>query len=103
MGFNGVAATHRSDRRIAGRTLAWTTCRSSRWTLVRGHLAVAYRRWKGTEPTLAAFDGPERLLAFLWNEEAPAEVQDRALGALLRLARTEPLASRFICRRFCRA
>lgn len=65
-------------------------------TLVRGSLAVAYRRWKETEPALAAFDGPERLLAFLWSEDAPAEVQDQALGALLRLARAEPLASRFI-------
>lgn len=65
-------------------------------TLVRGQLGVAYRRWSEADPVLAAFDGPERLLAFLWNEEAPPEVQDRALGALLRLARTEPLASRFI-------
>jgi DNA-directed RNA polymerase specialized sigma24 family protein len=65
-------------------------------TLVRGRLAVDYRRWAATEPVLAAFAGPERLLEFLWNEEASPEAQDRALAALLRLARREPLAARFI-------
>jgi DNA-directed RNA polymerase specialized sigma24 family protein len=65
-------------------------------SLVRGQLAVAYRRWATAETTLAAFDGPERLRAFLWDDKASDEAQDRALAALLRLARTEPLASRFV-------
>lgn len=65
-------------------------------SLVRGQLAVAYRRWEASEPALAGFNGPERLLAFLWNEQGSPEAQDRALAALLRLARSEPLAARFI-------
>jgi DNA-directed RNA polymerase specialized sigma24 family protein len=65
-------------------------------SLVRAELAVAYRHWAATDSTLAAFGGPEQLLAFLWNADAPDEAQDRALAALLRLARTEPLASRFV-------
>lgn len=64
--------------------------------LARGRLGVEFRRWRKTEPALRAFDGPQRLLGYLWDERADPEVKDRLLAALLRLARTEPLASRVV-------
>lgn len=64
--------------------------------LAHGRLAVEFRRWQTVEPALRAFDGPERLLAFLWDERADPLLKDAALAALLRLARTEQLASRVV-------
>lgn len=66
--------------------------------LARGRLAVEFRRWKRVEPGLRAFEGPEQLLAFLWDKRASPVDKDRILAALLRLARTEPLASRVLLR-----
>lgn len=64
--------------------------------LAVGELADEYRRWAGTEPALAAFDGPVRLIEFLRDKRGSHALKDRALSALLVWARTDPLAARLI-------
>lgn len=64
--------------------------------LVRGRLALEFRRWRVAEPALAGCAGPERVIAFLWDPGASPVVKDRVLAALLRLARSESSAGRMV-------
>jgi len=65
-------------------------------TLVRGRLGLEFRGWRAAESALARFESPDRLISFLWDRKASPVEKDRVLAALLRLARTEPLAGRVV-------
>ena len=64
--------------------------------LAGGRLRAALRRWEGSEPLLARFEDPGRLVAFLWDERGSSAEKDGVLLALLRLARVDPLAGRVV-------
>lgn len=64
--------------------------------LARSRLRLGLRAWAACEPALARFDAPDRLIAFLWDRRVPPAEKDAILLALLRLARTEELASRVV-------
>ncbi len=63
--------------------------------LVRGVLPQRLRDWARTEPALAAFPEPPRLIAFL-RSDASAASKDALLRPLVRIARDEPLAARVV-------
>jgi DNA-directed RNA polymerase specialized sigma24 family protein len=64
--------------------------------LARGRLRLELRTWAATEPVLARFASPDRLIAFLWDRRASPVEKDRVLAALLRLAQTESSAGRMV-------
>jgi DNA-directed RNA polymerase specialized sigma24 family protein len=67
------------------------------WALLaRGRLRLELRTWGTRETALARFGSPDRLIGFLWDRHAAPADKDRMLLALLRLARTEALASRVV-------
>ena len=63
--------------------------------LVRGILPQHLRAWARSEPALAAFPEPTRLIAFL-RSDASAPSKDKVLRPLVRIAREEPLAARVV-------
>src|SRR5919204_1240642 len=63
--------------------------------LVRGVLPQRLRAWARSEPALAAFPEPARLIAFLRSDAAAAS-KDALLLPLVRIARDEPLAARVV-------
>ena len=63
--------------------------------LQRGVLPKRVREWARSEPALAAFPEPARLIAFL-RSDAPPAAKDSVLRPLVRLARDEPLAARVV-------
>ncbi len=63
--------------------------------LVRGILPQRLRAWARSEPALAAFPEPTRLIAFL-RSDASAPSKDKVLRPLVRIARDEPLAARVV-------
>jgi len=62
--------------------------------LLGGRLEALFRRWR-SEPALAAFDSPAAALRFL-RQPGLSPPKDAVLAALLRQARREPLAGRFV-------
>ena len=61
-------------------------------------LGQRLRRWRTLEPALAPFATPAALLGFLRRSSA-GEREDAVLRALLRRARTDPLAARLVLQR----
>ncbi len=64
--------------------------------LASGRLRLELRAWAASEAALARFEAPDRLLAFLWDRRVSPAEKDAMLLALLRLARSEELASRVV-------
>lgn len=64
--------------------------------LAAGPLAQRMRAWSEREPLLAAFSTPQVLLRSLRRLRGNHEAENAILAALLREARSDPLAARFV-------
>jgi Mg-chelatase subunit ChlI len=65
-------------------------------TLSAGPIAVRLRIWARLEPALAGFATPQLLLRHLLSRRATHSGKDDVLAALVRQARTDPLAARLV-------
>jgi hypothetical protein len=65
-------------------------------TLAAGPLRLRLRVWSAQEPVLASFATPQQLLRQLDNLRGRHEARNEILAALLRQARSDPLAARVV-------
>jgi hypothetical protein len=66
--------------------------------LASGTIAQHLYRWQLTEPALAPFSSPNRLMSYLRNSPG-GQQQDGVLGALVRTSRTDPVAATLLLQR----